>query len=168
MGCSEGTCSRRWVWNLDRLCKKCSVEGGGEFGTESSRSTWRRRKKRSEDTDSKQAGWQILQILPCKTEQLNGAQILRKGGVMGDWSEPEYSNWPHSQLQQKGRHQLPGCCPVSKQRQLCPGEGTSLTKDTELHFHNPHTEWGKGATPENLQGSVWGCWTTGEEERQKE
>lgn len=51
----------------------------------------------------------------------------------------------------KGQHQLPESRPVSKQRELCPGErlhsqgtsrhhakveGTSLTKNADLNFHN--------------------------------
>lgn len=141
MGCSEGTCSRRWVWNLDRLCKKCSVEGGGEFGTKCSRTTWRRGEKGSEDTDSKQAGWQILQILPCKTEQLNRALILRKGGVTGDlkWARTlklATQSAPTKLEQREGINCLDAALlkadTALPRRGEAELEGTSLTKDTSF------------------------------------
>lgn len=168
MGCSEGMCSRRWIWNLDRLCKKCSVGGGGgEFRTESSRSTQERSgEEKSEDIDSKQAGWQVLlQTLPCKTEQFNkeSSDIEEGRSDRRNWSSQAgqvshntqightvllRSSAPAKLEQREGTNCLNPVLPRSKDssaqekggRQCAELEGTSLTKNTELNFHNPHKE----------------------------
>lgn len=77
--------------------QKCSVEEGWEFGTESSRSTrGRSGEERSEDIDSRQAGWQVLlQILPSKTEQLNKESVdIEEGRSDGGPEAPKQDKWP--------------------------------------------------------------------------